>query len=91
MKRYDVGWCRPLRDGAAWEPLWCERLIELGDFHRRAVNHADDLFQLRVADALLVDLQVQDRFKVFQRAFHLRIFAQFSADQAFLQARLNLA
>jgi hypothetical protein len=65
-------------------------LIQLGDLQRRAVDHADDLLKLRVAELSLIDLQVQHRFEVIQRPLHLRVFAQLKADAARFDTHLNV-
>lgn len=58
---------RPRRGHAA-------RLIQFGDFQRRAINHADNAFDLRVVDIAVVYPQIQHGLEVIQRPLHLRIF-----------------
>lgn len=50
------------------------RLIQFGDFQRRAINHADNAFDLRVVDIAVVYPQIQHGLEVIQRPLHLRIF-----------------
>ncbi|KAF0776305.1 hypothetical protein L246_41505, partial [Salmonella enterica subsp. enterica serovar Worthington str. BCH-5715] len=43
------------------------------DFQRRAINHADNAFDLRVVDIAVVYPQIQHGLEVIQRPLHLRI------------------